>query len=154
MADSVRKRIIKRIQTVLTDGLGVPVKLGPLMDVNHTKKHSVAIVPQNEKYTDSFPYQERALQLAIEYRVTINAKEAAPLEQLEDMLAKIEMLVIANKQWEDPTEDDRPLAFETSLGDNETDLYSYGDKSAAGVLIFTVKYRHAHEDVRSLDPDA
>lgn len=159
MANSLRKRIIKQIEETLRASLNADpaakfrteVETGPLGAADHKKKRRVGIVPVRETYRDSFPLQERRLEIALEYTVTINQKEDPALYQLEDMLTEIENIVVINKTWNEASYG--PLAYETVLMGNETDMYSHADKAVFGMLQIAVLYRHSHEDVTNPNPD-
>lgn len=163
--DSVRKQILLSMQAAFAavappdpaDETHVPsiddwpfkfsvVGLGPLSDADHRKRYSIGVVPQRERYKDSFPYQERFLRVGLEFRVTVNQGDDDPALMAEDLLTVIERVVSGNKTWDE-------LAIETRLQDNEVDMTTYGDKTVMGVLFVEVQYRHGHLDPRNPLPD-
>lgn len=121
------------------------IELGPLGDEDFRKRYTLGIVPDRETYKHSFPFIERFLRVGIEFRVTVNQGEK-PGPLCEYLLTLVERVVQKDITW-------NGLAMATDYDTNETDITSYSDRSAQGVLFVTLTYRHGHLDSRSASGD-
>lgn len=121
------------------------VALGPLSEEDHRKRFTLGLVPAPERYTNLFPYQERFLQVGIEFRVTVNKGDDPPGELFEQLLTVVERVVQGNRTW-------GGLAIDTQFDNNEQDMVTYGARSILGVLYATIQYRHSHQDSRDPQP--
>lgn len=153
MTESVRHRILHNMVEVFraVDTPTYPIKfstvqLGPLSDHDHRKRFAIGIVPGPERYTASYPYTERLLQVAIEFRITVNQNDPYPGDMAEQVLTVLERVVIDNNTWGD-------LALKTDLENNELDMTTYADRSVMGVLWVVVHYRHGVSDPRNPNPE-
>lgn len=117
------------------------VDLGPLGDADNRKRFSMGIVPSPEKYDDSFPFLERHLRVALEFRVTVNRGDERPGIVFEQLLSMVERVVLTHRNW-------NGLAIDTKLLNNDVDMVTYGDKTVTGVLFIEVFFRHIRDDTR------
>jgi hypothetical protein len=152
MSKSIRRQIIEQIKAtfegVTEADWGVrfsTVAIGPLGDADQRKRYSVGIVPGAEVYSDLYPYRCRDLNIAIEFRVTVNRTDEDPGLMAEELLATVERIVLKDTTW-------NGLAIETKLAGNEIDMTTYADRSVMGVLFIQVSYRHALSDPRDPTP--
>lgn len=149
-SDTIRLRILQTIVDTFKALLVDPddlesnpvfsvVELGPLGDPDNRKRFTIGIVPQPERYTHSFPFLQRALAVAIEFRVTVNKGDPRPGVMYEQLLGVVEHTVLKNETW-------GGLAIKTELKNSDQDIASYDDKSVTGVLLTEVLYRHGTDD--------
>jgi len=152
MVESVRHKILRTMAETFAavSEPDYPLKfstvgMGPLSEADHKKRFSIGIVPGPEQYKHSFPYIERLLDVAIEFRITVNRTDPDPGELAETVLTVVEQVVAKNRTW-------GGLALDTDYKTSELDMTTYDDKTIMGVLWVTVHYRHAHGDPTDPNP--
>lgn len=121
------------------------VALGPVDSEDHRKRYSLGIVPTKERYTDLYPYQDRFLRVALEFRVTANRGDPSPGELFEQCITVIERVIQQNGDW-------GGLALDTSLEDSDSNLITWVDRSVYGMVHIMVHYRHSRNDSRDPAP--
>jgi hypothetical protein len=148
MTKSVRRQILESMEAfiagtaVTVNGVSLTfpfVQHGPLDLNDHKRKISVGIVTQPEKYENAYPFLTRMLQVALEFRLTINQGDEVPGLLVEDYLTALETIVLTNQDW-------GGLAMDTNLIANQTDISNYVSRAVLGVLTLTVTYRHNFQD--------
>lgn len=151
-ADPIRLRILQNIVQTFLEVEDVEqeisfslVELGPLGDPDNRKRYTMGVVPQPERFSHAYPYLQRNLTVALEFRVTVNRGDARPGVMYERLLGLVERVVLNNETW-------GGLAIKTELKNSDQDLASYEDKSVTGVLIVEVFYRHGTDDPRNPAP--
>ena len=108
------------------------------------KRFTVGIVAGDEKKTDTFPYKNCALPIAIEFQRVKQMDEGKAAVLAEEMLTAVQRVVYSSEQLGLP--DIVIMVQETG---NTIDLDSFQDKAVAGVLFLEVQYRHSRHDVRN-----
>lgn len=121
------------------------VAMGPLAAPDFRRRFSIGIVPQQETYGDLFPLITRSLQIAIEFRATVNKDDEDPGLVAEFLLGKVEGICLQDITW-------GGLAISTKLRGNEVNMVTFADRTIDGVLFLTVDYRHARKDPANPDP--
>ena len=122
------------------------VALGPIVKFDQKKRYSLGIVPSTERSKFIYPQVENLLTVNVEFRVTVNRDDEAPGVMIEKALAVVQRALVEDRTWGD-------LALDTKLLGNEIDLVTYADRSAMGVCVCTVQYRHAYSDPRDPNPE-
>ena len=120
------------------------VDLGPLSEMDHRKRYTAGIVPGTERKEDKFyPLRDCTLPVTIEWRMTHNRGDQKPAEEAERVTGEIQRCI-----GEDTTLGG--LAIDLQEVGNDIDLDDYGDKSIVGAVHFDLKYRHRHDDPRTI----
>lgn len=160
MTDTVRLGILRHIKTLYeaaTDQETPPsgqkyygvrfskVEIGPLGDVDQTKRFTVGIVAGEERKSDLFPLKTSMFDVSIEFRMTINKGDAAPGIAAEELLGQVQQVI-----YDDPTLGGRVLKADETA--NEIDLVMYTDRTVTGMVKFTIHYRHRHDNVYDPNP--
>jgi hypothetical protein len=152
MTSSVRRKLIEAMRSTFqavdeaTHGLKFSiVAVGPLADPDYRRRYSIGLVPQQEIYGDLYPHITRELQVAIEFRVTVNRDDEDPGLMAEHMLGVIETICLADITW-------GGRAIDTKLMGNEVNMATFADRTVDGVLFVRVKFRHARHDPTNPDP--
>lgn len=152
MTNSVRRELLEGIRATFqavdeaTWGLKFSiVAMGPLADPDFRRRFSIGIVPQQETYGDLYPHITRELQLAIEFRVTVNRDDEDPGLLAETLLYKVEAICLADITW-------GGRCIDTKLVGNEINMATFADRTIDGVVFIKVKYRHARHDPTDPDP--
>jgi len=122
------------------------VALGPLVKFDQKKRYSLGVVPSTEKTKFLYPWVENLLTINVEFRVTVNRDDDAPGVMIENALTVVQRALTEDRTW-------GGLALDTKLVGNEIDLVTYADRSAMGVCVCTVQYRHAYSDPRDSNPE-
>lgn len=150
--DPIRLRILMAMVAVFSElddaDSGITfsvVELGPLGEPDQRKRYTLGVVPQPERFSHAFPFLQRNLTVALEFRVTVNRGDARPGIMYERLLGLVERVVLTNETW-------GGLAIKTELKNSDQDLATYEDKSVTGVLICEVFYRHGSNDPRDPAP--
>jgi hypothetical protein len=122
------------------------VGLGPLADYDQRKRYSLGIVPGPERETLTMPYITCFLTVNVEFRVTVNRDDHAPGVLIEELLTVVKRKLTEDRTW-------GGLAIDTKAIGSEIDLITYADRSAVGVCVAEVQYRHSHLDLRDPKPN-
>lgn len=147
-------RYIKNLYEIAVDSPGQPndygakfsiVGLGPLSDSDHRKRYVVGLVPGPEKKSDLYPLKSCMLDLAIEFRATVNKTEEEPLIIGEQLMGVVQQIM-----YDDETLGG--LAIKHDEVANEQDLFNHSDKTVQGMVQFTIHYRHSGNSVYDTMP--
>ena len=156
---SVRLTILEAIETFFInqvtatlptdDPYGITfstVAMGPLGTWDNRKRYSlgIAVGPEVEKF--SMPYIMCWMTVNMEFRLTVNADDAAPGVMIEQLLTVVKRAMTADRTW-------GGKAIDTKVKGSEIDLVTYADRQAIGVCICEVQYRYSHLDPRNPLPD-
>lgn len=152
MTPTVRRKLLEAIRATFqavdeaTWGLKFSmVAIGPLAAPDYRRRFSIGIVPQQETYGDLFPLIARSLQLAIEFRVTVNKDDEDPGLVAEFLLGQVESICLQDITW-------GGHAINTKLRGNEINMDTFADRAIDGVVFLTVDYRHSRKDPGNPDP--
>lgn len=122
------------------------VELGPLAEFDFKKRYSLGVVPISEREAHNYPYVVCFLRIGIEFRVTVNRGDPAPVRMGEVALGVVKRAILSDRQI-------NGLVIDTNLVGNEIDVSTYADKSVVGVQFVEVQYRHNHLDPRNPSPN-
>ena len=117
------------------------VSLGPIDDGSHRKRFSIGIVAGPERFDFIYPFQVCFLTVNVEFRATINRGDDSPAEMIEQVLTVVKRRLVEDRTW-------GGLAVDTLLKAADIDIVTDDDRSALGVCVCEVQYRHANKDPR------
>ena len=132
-----------------TDPYGITwstVELGPLISNDQKKRYSFGLVAGRESSKFSMPYVENLLTCNAEFRVTVNRDDDSPGVMIENALTVVQRGLTEDRTW-------GGICIDTKIVNSEIDLLTYADRSAVGVVTFTLQYRHGYSDPRDPNPD-